>query len=138
MSESEHFAVKSVHGGVRLEFVGVIPRGLREGGSYTYVARLAGGPVEASVDVYDMCPEAWTKLFEDMAQRWRGWDGTLEHASLEGHVNVSCTGSRTGHVEVRVELSGDPGGADWQAANTLYLEAGQLEELARQAREYFG
>jgi hypothetical protein len=135
---SEHFKVASVHGGVHLEFLGAIRRDLGEGDSCTYRARLTGGPVEASVEVYDMFPEAWAKLFEDMARQWRGWDGALQHASLEGHISVSCTSNRTGHIKVRVKLNGEPSGADWLAANTLYLEAGQLDELARQARDYFG
>jgi hypothetical protein len=122
---SEHFAVASVHGGARLEFLGAIPRALREGDTCKYRAHLAGGSVEARVEVYDMFPHAWAKLFEDMARQWRGWDGALECASLEGHISLSLYVNRTGKSMVRVTLRGDPSGANWVAANTVYLEAGQ-------------
>jgi hypothetical protein len=135
---SEQFTIASAHGGARLEFNGAIPRGLAEHDGCTYQVKLVGGAVEAWLEVYDLAPQKWSALFEDMARRWRGWEGSLEHASFEGHVSLSCTGHRTGQVEVRVELNGDPGGADWVAANTLYLEAGHLEALAREARLYFG
>jgi len=29
-------------------------------------------------------------------------------------------------------------GADWRVEDSIYLEAGQLDEIARAAREYFG
>jgi hypothetical protein len=35
-------------------------------------------------------------------------------------------------------MRGDVSASDWRAADTIHLEAGQLEELARRAQEYFG
>jgi hypothetical protein len=135
---SQQFTIVSAHGGARLAFTGVIPRDLGDDDACSYQVRLVGGAVEARLEVYDLGPQKWSALFEDMARQWRGWDGLLEQVSIEGHVRLSCTGHRTGQIEVRVELNGDPSGADWVAADTLYLEAGHLDALARQARQYFG
>jgi hypothetical protein len=138
MSGKHLFAIQSVHGGTRLEFRGVVPRGGEPYDDFTVEVRLTGGNVEASESVYDHLPHRWADLFESMARDWRGWDGQRTLASLEGQLEISCGADRLGHVSVRVELSGDPLGSDWRAADTIYIEAGQLDELALQAREYFG
>ena len=37
-----------------------------------------------------------------------------------------------------VVLRGDFGGSNWRAEHTLFLEAGQLQHLAKQAGQFFG
>jgi hypothetical protein len=138
MSDDDIFAIQSVHGGTRLEFRGAVPHGGVPYEGFTVEVRLSGGSVEAADSVYDHLPHRWTELFEGLARDWRGWDCQRTLASLEGQLEVSCSADRLGHVSLRVELSGDSLGSDWRAADTIYLEAGQLEELARQARAYFG
>jgi hypothetical protein len=138
MSDVPVFVVESVGGGARLEFRGAVPR---EGAPYEdfqVEVRLSGGGVEAADRVYDHLPERWTELFDGMARDWRGWEGQRSVASLEGQLEVSCASDGRGHVSMRVEMRGDPMDADWRAAETIRLEAGQLDELARQARAYFG
>lgn len=90
------------------------------------------------MEVYDIEPQRWSGFFADLAEHWRGWTGAKTHESLEGHLRVSCTMDRVGHVELRVYLRGDMGSSDWRAENTIYLEAGQLEAIAGAAAEYFG
>src|SRR5437870_1844415 len=96
------FCLTSVDGGTRLEFRGAIPRGLEGYDGTTYVAALVGGPLSATVEVYDIQPQRWTEFFRDLAQSWRGWSGEKSHESLEGHLAVSCTSDRAGHITVRV------------------------------------
>jgi Family of unknown function (DUF6228) len=69
---------------------------------------------------------------------WKGWLGAKTHESLEGHLQISCTTDRLGHIRMRVYLRGDMQGSDWRAEDTIYLEAGQLDLIARAAKEYFG
>ena len=48
------------------------------------------------------------------------------------------TFSRTDGPPSSVRLGGDMGGSDWRAEDTIHLEAGQLERIAREATAYFG
>ena len=129
----EHFSIASVHGGRRLEFLGAIPRSDEP---CTFAARLTSPTLNASVDVYDLVPQRWAGLFHELAKSWRGWSGEKVRESLEGHLRLACTSDRTGHVSIQVSLrsiSGD----DWRVEATIYVEAGQLDMLSREAAEYF-
>lgn len=132
------FRLESVHGGGALEFQGEVPRGLDGYDGTTFVAALVNGPVAAAVEVYDIQPQRWSAFFRDLAEHWRGWSGAKEHGSVEGHLHITCTRDSAGHIDVRVRLRGDMGGADWRAEDTIYLEAGQLDRIAREAATYFG
>jgi hypothetical protein len=132
------FVIASVRGGSALEFRGVIPRGLEGYHGATYVAAVVGPTLSAAVDVYDIQPHRWALFFKDLATNWRGWEGAKTHESLEGHIRISCTADRLGHVTVRVYLRGDMQGSDWRAEDSIHLEAGQLDNLAAAARDYFG
>jgi hypothetical protein len=128
----------STEHGTRLEFRGRIPRGLEGYDGATYVAALIGHPLSAAVEVYDIRPQEWSRLFRDLAENWRGWQGTRGHESLEGHLRLVCTADGLGHVTARVHLRGDIIGSDWRAEDSIYLEAGQLDAIACAAEEYFG
>lgn len=134
----DRFTLTSVHGGTALEFRGTIPRGLEGYDGTTFVAALVGQPLSAVVEVYDIQPHRWSMFFRDLAKHWKGWKGAKTHESLEGHLRLSCTTDRLGHVSARVCLRGEVQGPDWRAEHTIYLEAGQLEAIARAAEEYFG
>jgi Family of unknown function (DUF6228) len=77
-------------------------------------------------------------LFARMAADWRGWSGELAWDLPEGELGLRCARDRTGHVAIRVELRSGPGGGDWTVRATVVVEAGQLEELSRQAASFFG
>ena len=132
------FLIASVHGRARLEFRGVAPHEGRQGNPFTLGVRLFGGAVEAQDQVYEHLPDRWTALFAEMARDWRGWEGSRSIESLEGQLRLSATSDRLGHIRLRVELRGDPAGSDWHAADTLFLDAGQLDDLAERAKAYFG
>jgi hypothetical protein len=134
----DHFRIESVHGGDSLEFRGIIPRGLVDYDGTTFTVAWISTSVTASVEVYDVHPENWSALFSGLADNWQGWIGAQEHGSLEGHLHLSCTCDKTGHIGVRVQLRGDMFGSDWRVDVTLAVEAGQLERIAQEARSYFG
>jgi hypothetical protein len=135
---SDSFILVSVDRGTRLELRGPIPRGLEGYDGTTYVAALIGHPLSATVEVYDIQPHHWSRLFRDLAENWRGWEGAKGHESLEGHLRLTCTADGLGHITVRVYLRGDMMGSDWRAEDSIYLEAGQLDTIASAAEEYFG
>ena len=79
------------------------------------------------------------RLFRNMAERWRGWDGELSWGSPAGDLKLRCTQDRAGHVFIVVELrSGWRREAAWSIQATIMAEAGQLEDLARRAEAFFG
>ena len=90
------------------------------------------------VEAYDIQPQHGSEYFADLPVNWRGWKGPKEQESFEGHVKLADSIDRLGHMSLRVSLAGDRGGSDWRVETTLFLEAGQLEGLARCARNYFG
>ena len=80
---TERFIIESVHGGSKIEFSGVVPRGLQGYDGCEYLVRLHGGGVDASETVDDIQPKRWADLLEDLANHWRGWEGAKAHESLE-------------------------------------------------------
>lgn len=136
--ETRRFSLRSVHGGPVLEFVGAVPRNLQGYDGYTFIVRLVGPPITAAVEVYDIAPQHWSAFFRELAANWGGWPGERVHASLEEHVTLACTADRTGHIRVRVTLQGMLAEADWRAEVRLHLAAGQLDEIALEAADYFG
>jgi hypothetical protein len=131
---TEELSLQSVADGTLLRWQGRIDNDE----FFTTAVTLKGKAVEASDQVYDRYAPGWTELFESLAQDWRGWEGERALESLEGQLRVSCTSDRLGHVRLRVTMRGDLGRSDWMAESTIYLEAGQLADLAQRARAYFG
>jgi hypothetical protein len=79
------------------------------------------------------------KFFEEMAESWQGWTGERKWGSLEDEIGLRATRDPAGHIYLRVELRSDVGGeSGWNVAATITIEAGQLEEIARQATLFFG
>ena len=134
----DSFRIESAHGDAALVFQGAIPRGLGEHDGTTFVARLESSAVQARVEVYDIGLHEWSELFRELAANWRGWNGAKEHGSLEEHLHLSCTSDEAGHVEVRIRMRGEHTGLEWNVEQSLVLEAGQLDRLARDAATYFG
>lgn len=122
----------------RIVFSGEAPRGLSGYDGCTFEVALEGRPVWASVAVYDIQPQGWSELFASLARDWRGWAGERSHESLEGHLRLSATCDSLGHVSLRVVLRGDFVGSNWRAEDTLSLEAGQLERIAKEVGQFFG
>jgi hypothetical protein len=77
-------------------------------------------------------------LFARMSARWRGGPDEFVWQALEGELTLRCTQDRVGHVMIRVELRSGPTEGDWAVQATVMAEAGQLQELARQADQFFG
>jgi uncharacterized protein DUF6228 len=73
-------------------------------------------------------------FLEDLAERWRGWDGDRAWESL-GLV-LAARHDRSGHVTVDATLSADYASPDdrWQVRASLSVDAGTLPRLAADAR----
>lgn len=77
-----------------------------------------------------------TGLFTEAAEQWNGWQGAKVWESLEGELRIELSIDRLGHVTVGIRVRSDQGGSDeWQLEAELGLDAGQLERVARDARQ---
>jgi hypothetical protein len=132
------FSLKSVDSSLTLEFVGAVPGGLNDWDGTSLRVELSGGPVSASVSAYDVRLHHWAEFFTALASTWHSLSGNLLTCeSLEGHVHLSATVDRLGHVSVKVRLRGMGSPTDWQAEDVIALEVGQLDAIAARARSFF-
>jgi hypothetical protein len=131
------FILKSAPDGSTLEFSGEIPRGLSgyDGASFSVSLRVEG--LFARVLVYDIHPDHWSAFFAELAEGWRGWSGIRSQESLEHQLRIEATSDSLGHVRLRVLLRDDPV-YNWRADGSIFVEAGQLEEIAQRAKTFFG
>jgi len=137
MNGSSSLTITSAQNGSVLEFRGELPRGLSGyNGAYFGVSLRVDG-LSARARVYDIHLDHWSLFFRDLADNWRGWSGARSHESLEHHLRIEATADSVGHIRLLVMLRDDPNHT-WKAEGSVFLEAGQLEELAGRAMAYFG
>ena len=137
-TELPSFEICSAGGDGKLVFLGVVPRGLTGYDGCSFDVSLVSTSLSASVRVYDIQPQNWSAFFLGLAQNWKGWIGVKQLESLEGHLSVSATADSLGHISLRVKLRDVISACDWRAECTLVAEAGQLDKLAKSAKQFFG
>lgn len=93
----------------------------------------------AARDVYAYTDaQGIASLFREAAEQWRGWSGSKKWSSIEGEFVIELKADNKGHISLTAQISHDIGNADpWKLESTISIEAGQLEDLARQAHQYF-
>jgi len=70
--------------------------------------------------------EAW---FGNMADDWKGWKDEKNWGDLERRVLLSATTDATGHIKIKVILTGQD--YDSELRVNIMFEAGQLDAMAR-------
>jgi hypothetical protein len=109
--------------------------GLRrtDGSEYFRVA-IRSHNLSASIQVYAWNPfgSRLEQFFEDVAANWRGWDGEKKWTSLEGELSLVCTSDSLGHIAIEVTLYDG-----WSVRHVFYVDAGQLEQLASDIKNFF-
>ena len=103
-----------------------------------FTATVVDANFRASSRVYAYGAGNIADLFEDLARNWRGWEGEKSGGSIEGDLCIDCESDRLGHTFARVTLTSGPYDRCWRAEVTIRLDAGQLDGLAKQARQFFG
>jgi uncharacterized protein DUF6228 len=98
---------------------------------WSYVAKLTIPEGELATEVYDHGD--WLRpFFQDLADAWRGFEGTKEYGSLEGQLLLACQHDGRGTVECKVTLR-QPWPPEWSVEAVLHFGAGaHLERLADQ------
>lgn len=78
------------------------------------------------------------KLFETLAENWKGWSEEKKWSSIEGEFAITCTHDKRGHIKLDIEMHQEFGSSEpWRLRASLVLEAGQLERIAKDAKEFF-
>lgn len=98
--------------------------------SYSVRLRGCGFAGIVGVDTYDPVGRL-ASFFRDLATHSHGWRGEKDWGSLEGELSFVATCDATGHITLRVRLRGGPF-YHWSLAGVLLLEAGQLDNIAKQ------
>jgi Family of unknown function (DUF6228) len=92
----------------------------------------------ASVQVENPgCGHPPSQLFQKLAAQWSGWKGSEEWGSLEGELEIEAICDATGHVKLTFKVPGYGEFLCWSASVWVAVEAGQLEQLAREANAFF-
>jgi hypothetical protein len=100
--------------------------------------RVSENNLSAAVQVYAAVSPSPVDVFEAMAQMWQGWQGELCWDSLEGEASLHCGRDKFGHILIRTRLRPSLYPGSWRVEATTVTEAGQLELIARRAKEFFG
>ena len=125
------FILRSARNGGRLE-VGHVVRD-----RWLVTISLPGLGASAEVDAFAYDGEhTLALLFRRLADDWRGWEGERTWSSLEGDFDLAATHDGLGHVALQVRLRSGPYAEDWLLTSTIWLDAGQLNALARDAAAF--
>jgi hypothetical protein len=82
--------------------------------------------------------ERLVSLFTEMAEHWSGWEGAKIWAAIEADLSLSCTSDSLGHITLAVELVERDAPEAWSAQFQVEIEAGQLEQIAREMKAWLG
>ena len=100
-----------------------------------FLASLTGRGINAQARVGKYMAEPFANLFEYLSTNWKGWKGERAWESLEGEFRLGATADLTGHTRINIHLH-DGAPARWEVNTFVEVEAGQLERLAQDAREF--
>ena len=122
--------IKSVRGGRTLLFD-------ERKGEY-FCVTLIGDSVSATKRVWGYTDtERLPELFDSIAADWKGWKGKKEWKAIEGDLEIAATSDRLGHVRLDIEIRNHDPEDDWSVTAPIFVDAGELETIAKKIRVYF-
>ncbi len=89
----------------------------------------------AAVYAFDPYDSNLVGFFEDLAKNWKGFDGEKSWSSLEEEFSLVCTSDDLGHFSLEVTIRNNMD--TWRAKKTIFIESGQLENIALEVKEFF-
>lgn len=111
---------------------------LRAEGAEYYRVILKAKDIIVSAKVYAFEPyNNLSQFFNDLAAHWRGWNGEKQWSSLEGEFTLKCESDSCGHVFMEVVLKSGLYEDDWSVQTGISIDAGQLEEIAANVKQFF-
>ncbi len=76
-------------------------------------------------------------LFESCARDWTGWTDERFWESIEGDLRLEVFCTRTGQVTIKVRIRDTGGLDDWDVRVPIFTEAGALDDISKQCRNFF-
>jgi Family of unknown function (DUF6228) len=76
-------------------------------------------------------------FFREIAEQWRGWQGTKEWFSGEGSVSLTATSTSLGPIELTVDLIDDGVENVNRVRCTLIIESSELDAIALNMQRVF-
>ena len=77
------------------------------------------------------------EFFNSIARDWKGWSGEKSWGSLDGEFDLTAESDRTGHISIRARIFEGHNPPSAQLETRLILEAGQCENVAKEATKFF-
>lgn len=125
------FTIKSNDSDLRLTLTDV-------NGDY-FTAKVISDRLSAQISVWAHSDSyGFADLFDWLAIQDKPWDGEQSWQSLEGEFKVAATCSSLGVIMFKVYFERFGGDEDWKIETEIRSEMGQMPELARAARIFFG
>lgn len=87
------------------------------------------------VYIFDPFDSNLVRFFENLAENWKGFEGEKEWSSLESEFSLNCTSDSLGHFALEVTIRNNEDTR--YARKTIFIESGQLEKIALEARNFF-
>lgn len=109
----------------------------RSAGRESFRVTIRSKHLYSFTDVYIFDPYDFNlvRFFQDLAENWKGFKGEKKWNSLEDEFRLTCTSDNLGHFALEIVIR------DFEdlrcAIKTIYLESGQLEEIALEVRKFF-
>ena len=133
---TDEIIIKSSRSDYELKLSEPKPHGMKAPVEYIRVS-IKGHDLTASTSkVYIYEPKHLTGFFADLAANWKGWKGEKAWNSIEEDFAITATSDRLGHIALKVTLKSGPYGDDWAIEACIYVEAGQMEEIAKRVKKY--
>jgi hypothetical protein len=106
-----------------------------------FAVRLAAPGLDATgvieLESWSGGPPRLLTYFDDLATRWRGWDGALEWRDDSATVWFSATHDRIGAIVLKTTLREDAG-RGWRTSAEIVIEPGHLAVLATSIEHLVG
>jgi hypothetical protein len=101
-------------------------------------ASISGDSLSAKRTIYSYFYEdAFIELFDYMATNWKGWTGEKTWESVEGELKLTATSDKLGHVTLLINLRNQNSEDNWAVQAPIFLDSGNLDEIARKVRSFF-
>ena len=83
------------------------------------------------LDFWDADLREFAGLFAEMAESWKGWDGSKRWALGDERFSLEAEHDGLGHIIVSAGLTPTSDGLHWTAQLVLRFEAGNLAEVSK-------
>jgi hypothetical protein len=100
-----------------------------------FVARVRDQHFSGEVVSSDYVVGTPAVLFVEMANTWRGWEGSLAWADLEDSLRLEAKSNSVGQIQLTVEMRRFLPEA--KLITNIQIDAGQLEQIAREMLALF-